>query len=160
MKAIAKVFDIIGTVTILLVFVLCLSLAVPKLLGFQTYAVMSGSMEPNIPVGSVIYAGDVDPATLGEGDVIVFYNGKSDVPITHRVVRNDTDKAEVITKGDANQKEDAPIPYENVIGVVKVHIPYLGHIFAVMSTVSGKLALVAVALAGTLFCVLSKILDR
>ena len=100
-----------------LTIVLCLMLAVPKIFGISSYTVLTGSMEPTIPVGSLIYVKAVDPQTLIEGDVAVFYDGQSTIPVTHRVVENLTGEGQIITKGDANAQEDiAPIPYPNVVG--------------------------------------------
>ena len=67
--------------------VLGLIVAVPHLLGYEQYVVVSGSMEPAIPVGSLVMAKPVKPAELQVGDVIVFYTERHiDTPVTHRVV--------------------------------------------------------------------------
>ena len=48
---------------------------------------------------------------------------------THRVVRVDAENQRFYTKGDANQVEDqAPVHYNNVIGVPKFSIPKLGYV--------------------------------
>ena len=48
----------------LLLVVIAALLLVPKLLGYTQYAVISGSMEPNIPVGSIVYDKEVEPEEL------------------------------------------------------------------------------------------------
>ena len=111
-------------------------LAAPRLAGIKTYVVISGSMEPAIPVGNMVYSKEVDPATLETGDVIVFYSsnalqGGTDagdvIPITNRVVSNDIAAQEITTKGDANEQNDiSKVIYMNVEGKVIFHVPHLG----------------------------------
>ena len=82
------------------VIVACLPLAVPRLLGVQEYNVISGSMEPEIPVGSLVYVKSVAFNELSEQDVIAFEAGASIV--THRIVSIDSGNQLITTKGDAN----------------------------------------------------------
>ena len=84
----AAVLNFIGTAIIVIVIVLCLSLIVPKFFGINSYTVLTGSMEPSIPVGSLVCAKATEPDTLAVGDVIVFYDGINSIPVTHRVVEN------------------------------------------------------------------------
>ena len=89
---------------------LCIPMTVPRLFGYEVYTVVSGSMEPAIPVGSAIYLQTVAPETVTVGDVIAFYRGRG--VVTHRVVENRTVSGEFITKGDANEENDMePVPY-------------------------------------------------
>ena len=46
--------NIVGTFILLSVIITCLPAAVPRLLGYEVYNVVSGSMQPEIPVGSLI----------------------------------------------------------------------------------------------------------
>ena len=133
---IGRLLTVIGSVILAAAIIVCLALAAPRLAGIDSYVVVSGSMEPAIPVGSMVYSKACDPAELGEGDIIVFYETMgSGVPVTHRIVENDTDKGEIITKGDANAQADlAPVIYNNVTGKVVMHVPYLGLLAAPLST--------------------------
>lgn len=134
------VLGIIGNVLMVLVLAACLSLVIPKAIGYDAYVVVSGSMEPNIPVGSLVYSHKEDPASLQAGDVIVFVDpARGSTPITHRIVSNDTAAGTIITKGDANDSEDAnPATYNNVLGKVMVHIPRIGFIAAMLTSKPGK----------------------
>ena len=157
-----RLLDILGTLIMAAAVILCLVLAVPRFAGVQTYIVVSGSMEPAIPVGSLVYSRETEPQTLEPGDVIVFYStdaaessgGSADgsaVPITHRVVENHTDEGEIITKGDANAANDLfPTAYANVEGKVVLHIPKLGFLAAPVATMGGKIAVMMVIVAGYL----------
>ena len=58
--------------------------------------------------------------------------------VTHRVVEVNEEDKSFITKGDANDVNDAnPISYENVVGVVKMCIPLLGYITMYIKTPLG-----------------------
>ena len=137
---------------------LCLALAAPRLAGIKTFVVISGSMEPAIPVGSMVYSKEADPKTLETGDVIVFYSSNAPqggtgagevIPVTHRVVLNDTIAGEITTKGDANEQNDiSKVTYLNVEGKVIFHIPQLGYLAAPLSSMTGKIALALIILAG------------
>jgi len=131
----------IGIILMVIVVAACLCLVIPRIAGYESYVVVSGSMEPAIPVGSVVYSEETEPALLKTGDVIVFIDAaRGSTPITHRVVSNNTNTGTVITKGDANTKEDAnPVTYGNILGKVKAHIPRIGFTVAMFSTVLGKL---------------------
>lgn len=135
-----RLLNAIGIILLTVVLAACLSLMIPRLAGYDGYVVVSGSMEPNIPVGSLVYSKEVDPATLRTGDVILFVNPlRGTTPITHRVVTNDPVTKTIITKGDANENQDIdPVTYDNVIGKVTVHIPHIGFTVGMFTTVLGK----------------------
>lgn len=139
-RAAGQVLRWIGIITMVVVISACLSLVIPKLAGYDAYVVVSGSMEPAIPVGSIVFSKETDPAQLQSGDVIVFIDpARGTTPITHRVVSNDTAAGSIITKGDANESEDIdPVTYDNVLGRVGIHIPRMGFAAATLTSVMGK----------------------
>ena len=59
-----RFLNLLGSLIMLAVILLCLALAAPRLAGIKTFVVISGSMEPAIPVGSMVYSKEVDPKTL------------------------------------------------------------------------------------------------
>ena len=67
------------TIIIVLLFVLAGILVGPKLFGCNTYAVISGSMEPEIPVGSIVCSQKVEFADLKENDIILKYEYMDEV---------------------------------------------------------------------------------
>ena len=79
--------NFIGTLILLLVIAVSVPLSVPRFLGYEVYNVVSGSMAPQIPMGSVVYVSPADPERVAAGDVIAFRSEGS--VVTHRVVRND-----------------------------------------------------------------------
>lgn len=148
----AKVCSVIGTLLLLVAILICIPLTLPRLAGYQIYHVISGSMEPAIHIESVVYVKDVAPADIQKKDVIAFHSvlGEEAI-ITHRVVSNNRVAGEIVTKGDANAKEDMePVPYENVLGKVALTVPVLGKILATIATIQGKAAVGSVILLALL----------
>ena len=117
--------SIIGILILCSVIASCLPVTVPRLMGYEIYNVVSGSMEPEIPVGSVIYVKAAAPEEVREGDVIAFWSNGS--VVAHRVVKNKMVEGSFVTKGDANAREDMnEADYEALIGRVAAHYPVLG----------------------------------
>ena len=52
---IKKICSVLSMVVFLGLLVIAGFLFVPKMLGYDEYAVLSGSMEPGIPVGAIVY---------------------------------------------------------------------------------------------------------
>lgn len=136
-----RILHTIGVVLMAVVLAACFSLLIPKFAGYDAYVVVSGSMEPSIPVGSIVYSHKTEPSELQAGDVIVFVDpARGTTPITHRVVTNDTAKGIITTKGDANDGVDIdPVIYDNVVGKVTAHIPRIGYTAAMFTSVMGKI---------------------
>ena len=143
-----------GFLFILCVIALAAPLTVPRIMGYEVYEVVSGSMEPEIPVDSVCYVKPVPPEQLTEGDVIAFFKSESDV-VVHRVVYNKTSLGELVTKGDNNNVEDPdPVPYAAVIGRVEMHLPLAGRFMALYASSVGKIYLLLAAACGVMFIML------
>ena len=149
-KKACKACSAVGTTLIVAVIVLCALLVLPGFFGYHMYHVLSGSMEPGMPVGSLIYVCEKKPEEVKETDIIAFYGSAEDGGIiTHRVVKNNVVSGTFQTKGDANEAEDPmPVPYDNFIGTVAVTVPYLGKVLTCMTSRYGKAAAVCVILLG------------
>ena len=154
-RVFGKLISAIGTILLVVAIIACLGLSVPRFAGIEQYVVISGSMEPAIPVGSMVYSAQTDPSTLEAGDIIVFYSNEAgSTPVTHRVVENHVADGEIITKGDANEQNDmSPVVYANVLGKLVLHVPMLGYIAAPLGTMTGKIAMGCVILAAYLLTV-------
>lgn len=136
-----RILSITGTILIVLVIVLCCLLVLPGAFSYQMFNVISGSMEPAVKVGSLIYVHEGEPERIAEKDIIAFYGMPEGGIITHRVVENNVVSGTFITKGDANDGEDpTPIPYDNYIGKVTLTVPYMGKVLTVMTSFHGKIA--------------------
>ncbi len=91
------------------------------------YIVTSGSMEPTLKLGDIIYVSHVDVEEIKAGDIISFYY--EDYIITHRCVKKFQQGNETYfkTKGDANEENDTfLIPEDAVIGKVP-YMKLFGH---------------------------------
>ncbi len=93
-------------------------------------SITSGSMWPVLHEGDLVFIEGVGRADLAVGDIVVWRNPSGFT--IHRV--KSLGETMLITKGDANFTEDAPVKYEDVVGrTYKVfghdaRIPYLGMI--------------------------------
>ena len=124
-----KIWNVVSTVIVAIVVLCAVFLMGSRLVGFQCYTVISGSMEPKYMVGDLLYVREVDFEDIKVGDDITFILNDELVVATHQVVRIDTEKQRFYTKGIANEVEDSePVHYKNVIGVPKFHIPKLGYV--------------------------------
>ncbi len=115
----------------------------PAIFGREMYVVLSGSMEPGIHVGSVIFdTPNVDVSKLAVGDVITFKNPDDpSMMITHRIrnVYHHGSQLEFRTKGDANNATDPfLVPSQNVIAQYdNFTIPYIGYYLEFVKTKLG-----------------------
>ena len=138
---------ILGNIIIVLVFAIAALIVLPKIFGIQGLCVISGSMEPTIPVGSIVYVKDIEEEQLSKGDVIAFNSGASIV--THRIVSIDDKNKLITTKGDANNTEDfTKVAFTNVYGKVIWHLPYLGVVAGALSSIKGKLVAILLLVIG------------
>ena len=100
---------------------------------YYALAIASGSMHPVFDRGSVVVTEQVNDKydnynKLKEGEIIAFKAEKNIV--VHRLIRivNIGDEVYYYTKGDANEEEDNYlIKKENIIGIVRFKIPYIGY---------------------------------
>jgi signal peptidase I len=114
--------------------------------GDEAFVVLSGSMRPGMPVGTVVVTAPVPAAQIRRGDVITFHPpGRSDIVVTHRVIAIEQPvgdpQARFITRGDANP---APDPWAiPVVGTAQrrvFHLQLLGYVLAALQTRPGKVA--------------------
>lgn len=107
--------------------VIYMAIAAPLLLGFRPVVVLSGSMKPAFPVGSIVYYHECRFEELKVGDPVTFQ--AEDSLVTHRITTVNGISRTVVTKGDNNDTED-PVPVEekNIVGkATKFAIPYAGY---------------------------------
>jgi signal peptidase I len=115
------------------------------LLGWQLQAVLSGSMSPTYPVGSLLVVGQIDASDVRAGMPIVFEDPQQPGRIvTHRVVAPVPDDASAFrTRGDANAAMDpVAIPARLVRGKVLWSVSVLGGLLDWLKWPNGFLLLV------------------
>lgn len=97
--------------------------------GIHRYMVVSGSMEPNLYAGDIVFVNtNIDFEDVEIGDVIIFKH--RDMNIVHRVIEAATVDGQkyLKTKGDANKVDDGFVATEeNYCGTALFHIDKIGY---------------------------------
>jgi signal peptidase len=120
-----------GGTAAVLVLALALAVAVvPALAGARPLTVLSGSMEPSLPVGSTVVVRPEPVEGIAVGDVVTFTDreegGGETRVVTHRVIEV-RPGPEFVTMGDANNAPDQGVVLPaDVLGVQWYHVPYVG----------------------------------
>lgn len=113
----------------------------PMPFGYGAAVVLSGSMEPEISKGDLIFVKETLDYT--ENDIIVYQDGN--MLVVHRIIQINED--EIITKGDANNVTDKPIQKTAIKGEVVAWLPYVGEFVNVIKTPIGTILVAAAAIA-------------
>lgn len=127
MAWIRQVLAVISRVLLCIVGGLLLCSIAPKVLGWHSDVVLTGSMLPMMRPGDVVAYQPVPASRLETGQVIVFHDPtRPGQLLSHRLVRRLPD-GQLITKGDANPHEDStPVSPSAVLGVGRLSIPRVG----------------------------------
>jgi signal peptidase len=111
---------------------------VPAVAGGHTLTVLSGSMVPRLPVGSVVVDKPIEASSLKVGDIVTYASG--DNLITHRVVAKKAGAHGPVftTKGDANNTADQkPVQASQIRGKLWYDVPYIGTARNFLATKAG-----------------------
>ncbi|HLN18615.1 MAG TPA: signal peptidase I [Patescibacteria group bacterium] len=145
---ISKIFKItVNTILIILILIgiFVVFSFVPFPGNYKVYTVQSGSMEPAIHTGSLIF---VKPETdYNTGDIITRRTNDPKVTITHRIVSKEEINGQIAfeTKGDANNAPDGEkFTIEGIVGKVIAKIPYLGFPVSYAKTTQGLILIVII----------------
>lgn len=125
---------LLTSLAVILAFVL-----IPRLAGATPYTVLTGSMTPKMPAGSVVVVREVPFEEIGVGDVITYQlRSGEDTVVTHRVIGIDVvagSETRLRTQGDANATPDPErVRAEQVRGQVWYHAPYIGYLSTATDT--------------------------
>lgn len=118
--------------------------------GYRPLIVLSGSMVPKMPVGSVVISKSIDPTMIKVGDIITFIPrsgvaGTSEPFVTHRVVQvlKQATGLSFVTKGDANNTTDLnPVVAGQVVGRVVLIVPFVGRLSLFVHSLWGWILMV------------------
>lgn len=159
-KKAKRIWNIVSGILVGIVVLLAVVIAGPRLIGYQPYAVLSGSMEPAYHVGSLIYVKPCGASEVAVGDPITFVFNEDLVVATHRVVRIDEANQQFYTKGDANNAEDgSPVHFNNLIGKLAFSLANLGYVSTFLETTKGKIIAITVVVALLLLAFLPDIMS-
>lgn len=121
------VFHAAINVVLIVLLLLALLMNLSLFTSYKSLAVVSGSMEPTLPYGSMVVI--APQKSYGEGDIVTFHSsGAGEVKrFTHRIVSVDNGMA--ATKGDANTSIDPePASLSRAEGKVIFTVPYVGYL--------------------------------
>ncbi len=114
----------------------------PEILGYSQLVVTSGSMEPAFSAGDIIVIKEKESYQLGD---VVTFRDSSGVLVTHRLVGSTEGK--FITKGDANNAEDADLLLpEDIVGGLVTYLPAMGSLLLFLRTPLGLSVLLVLGL--------------
>jgi signal peptidase len=138
-----KVAEYVGiALVIVLMTAVVLALLAPRY-GWRADTVLSGSMEPALPVGCVEVTRPVRLDTIEAGDIITFRSPTNGKLMSHRVVAvEEGDSYQFRTRGDANEDTDPYlIPAQNVVGRVCFKLSHVGYVVEYLKTPIGFILL-------------------
>ncbi|MGB9706564.1 MAG: signal peptidase I [Microgenomates group bacterium] len=132
LKKAISIFQWVLTAVLVLVVLLLIFTTFNPVKSFQIFRVMSGSMEPKIKVGSVVFVQKVKPEILKEGNIITFTSREDpNITITHRLIAIEEKEGQTVfkTRGDANNSDDISETLPGQIkGRVVFSLPFLGYL--------------------------------
>ncbi len=122
MRLLEKAVEILALFCVLL-------LLFPLLFRLYPKIVLSGSMEPEIPVGSLAYIYAGTPAEEIRARDVIAYEIVNGTSVLHRVTGINSQKAEFRTKGDANEAADmGAVSFEQYQGKYMFCVPFVGYL--------------------------------
>ena len=108
------------------------AVVVPRVAGATPATILTSSMEPTLPPGTLVVVKPVPVQRIRIGDVMTYQVRSGDpAVVSHRVVaisRSNAGGLTFITKGDNNAEADAPVIPAQIRGVVWYSVPLLGYV--------------------------------
>lgn len=120
-------------------------------LGYRTYIVLTGSMEPEIMPNDMIIVRSCSQDSIKVGSIINFFPEGKTATVTHRVIEILEKDGETLyrTKGDNNNSADTdPVKYEQIQGTVAFKISKIGALLTNLLTGTG----ITVIFLGLVLC--------
>lgn len=127
-----KIINIIDYVLISVLGIIIISSLVLYLLNYRVRIVVSGSMEPTIKTGSLMYYKKISEEDVYEKisiDTIITYKSSDGIDVTHQVISLDEESDAIITQSIlSDSTADKPIKANQVLGIYAFSIPLLGFV--------------------------------
>lgn len=138
------VYNILFVILILLLVVIGVSvIQLPN--NYKIYSVVSGSMEPTIKTGSIVFVKPVKQYSVN--DIVTMKSSEPRKTVTHRIITKIVKNGRVSyeTKGDANKSADTQeLLSQNIIGKVFLTVPYLGYPIGYSKTLPGLIFMIII----------------
>lgn len=147
MKAFVKILNIVTWLLVIAAILLAILLVGVRVLGYKPYYIKTASMTPTYQVNDLVYVKKISIDDLQVGDPVTYVKNEQLDVVTHRVVSIDKENGYVITQGDANDTEDPPVLFGNIIGKAHFSVPKLGIVSKYLSTKNGKYGAIAIGAA-------------
>lgn len=144
---------LIDVAFLVLVVAALVMLVAPRLLATDLLIVLSQSMEPTLPMGSLVFMREVEPSDVQVGDMITFkMAGPDGSPslVTHRVIEvmGSGIAMRFRTKGDAVEDPDQElVKAMDLVGRVAFSLPWAGYFISFIRTPIGYAVLVGMPVA-------------
>ena len=139
-----RVLDVAFVLATALLLLLCTVAWAPRFFGFSSYYVLTDSMKPAIPRGSMVFSKPIAYEEIRIGDVLVFENSTYQKNFVHRVLHLYEPNRWIFTKGDNNNTEDPlPTEYSYCKGIVRFYLPVVGFPAQFLHTTAGKVIVAA-----------------
>ena len=142
-----------AAVLILVLAVAAAVIGVPALIGGSAMTVLTQSMEPRLPPGTLVVIRPTPVDEIKVGDVVTYQIHSGDAAVvSHRVISKTYADGELtfITKGDNNDAADPdPVQPLQIRGTLWYSIPLLGWVNNILN--GGNRAIVVGVAAGALF---------
>lgn len=134
------------------------------ILGYRFYTVLTNSMVPDkknpkknsFHAQDIVFTKKVSYDELKKDDVVSFTIGDGNAVLTHRLVKKIDHVGKIkgdymVTKGDANQSQDPPIPADKLLGKVVFVLPKVGLVITFVRENIWLCILFAVSLFGSIY---------
>lgn len=151
MELFKKILKFLGDILVGIIIIVGLTFLVsllPLKNNYKVLMVMSGSMEPAIKTGSLIFTQPSNSYKVG--DIITFRpenTASNKKTTTHRIANIEDGSGDrlLTTKGDANKSSDgAKIKEDQIVGKYLFKIPYLGYLLAFIKTLPGLVIVIII----------------
>ena len=149
LKAIVNIFLIAAILT-------AVAILVPPVLGITTTIIDSREMDTNLPLGSVTYSEDVEPAEIETGDEVLKESANSTYAYIVVDGSAETGKYTVLDAADRDGAS-TEITIRNYISRVIFTVPYIGYVVVAMQSVEGMIIIGLVILFVIILFVLSEL---
>jgi signal peptidase len=130
--------------------VLAVSVLIPRLAGAHPYTILTDSMRPGMPPGTLVVVRPIDATDIRIGMVVTYQleSGKPAV-VTHRVVGQGYNaKGDLVftTQGDANDiADERPVLPVQIKGERWYYVPHLGRVTNAVTNSQRRAAITIVA---------------
>lgn len=143
-KLLGEVSEVFLYIFLLFVFFATLSSKLPTKNFLQVFVVPTGSMNPTVPPGSLVFVRTHQREQIRVGDVVAFNNPNDHKQtVLHRII--DEKEGGFVTKGDANSSADLwLLRKEMILGKLGLTLPLIGFLVSAIKSPLGFIALVVI----------------